>query len=66
MECLFEKHGFTPKRKIMIPVRDINGIPQNKFLEVTENGTLHHKILLICGGKLPTYLKEINNKTEEP
>jgi hypothetical protein len=65
MYCLFEKYGITPKGKILIPVRDVNGVPQDKFLEVTEGGAIHKKLLELGGGKLPRYLKDTNNKEED-
>lgn len=50
--AMLHKFGHKPKRKLFIPVKDINGIVKDKFLVITEGGTIH-KQLFNCGTKLP-------------
>lgn len=45
-------YNHQPKRYLFIPIKDKNGIPKDKFLEIVEGGTIH-KQLLNGGTKLP-------------
>lgn len=45
----------TKKKVLFIPVKDMNGVPQQKYMQVTEGSALHKKLLSV-NGKLPEHI----------
>ena len=50
--AMLHKFGHKPKKKLFIPIKDKMGIQKDKFLVITEGGTIH-KQLLNGGTELP-------------